>query len=559
MGTTSTSGLTSSSLTAPLPFAGVSQFSSDFQSVLTRAVQIAQLPVQALQNDQTTLQGEQQALTALEPDLTSVGSAIAALGTLSANGGLGASSSNSSIVTAVNTGASGEASYTISNIMSLASAAQETSLTGYANSATAPISASGYVNLVVGSNTYQLNISGNNNLTGLETAINNAGAGVNATILTTGTGATPDFLTISANSPGATTLQLNDLTNPTDLVSNTNSGTETSLTTYANPSSTPVSSKGYLNLVVGSKTYNLNIASNNNLNGLVQAINNANAGVTASVSGNSLSISTNNAGATTIQLNDLTPADLISGTNQGTNANFSLNGVPVQRSNNTINDLIPGLSLTLNSTTSSTGSATISLETDPSQLSSALQSLVSTYNAALADVAAQSGQSGGALTGNLVIQQISQDLQQMVTYFNPSGTSSIHSLSDLGVSFSNTGQMSFDQTTFNGLSDSQISDALSFFGSSNSGFAALANNFTQLTDPISGLIQSQQAGYTSENTQLTNQIATLNAQVSAVETNEAAVLEAADAAAAELESEQSTLSATLESVDFVDFGAPVQV
>jgi flagellar hook-associated protein 2 len=559
MGTTSTSGLTASSLTAPLPFAGVSQFSSDFQSVLTRAVQIAQLPVQALQNDQTTLQGEQQALTALEPDLTSVGSAIAALGTLSANGGLGASSSNSSIVTAVNTGASGEASYTISNIMSLASAAQETSLTGYANSATAPISASGYVNLVVGSNTYQLNISGNNNLTGLETAINNAGAGVNATILTTGTGATPDFLTISANSPGATTLQLNDLTNPTDLVSNTNSGTETSLTTYANPSSTPVSSKGYLNLVVGSKTYNLNIASNNNLNGLVQAINNANAGVTASVSGNSLSISTNNAGATTIQLNDLTPADLISGTNQGTNANFSLNGVPVQRSNNTINDLIPGLSLTLNSTTSSTGSATISLETDPSQLSSALQSLVSTYNAALADVAAQSGQSGGALTGNLVIQQISQDLQQMVTYFNPSGTSSIHSLSDLGVSFSNTGQMSFDQTTFNGLSDSQISDALSFFGSSNSGFAALANNFTQLTDPISGLIQSQQAGYTSENTQLTNQIATLNAQVSAVETNEAAVLEAADAAAAELESEQSTLSATLESVDFVDFGAPVQV
>jgi flagellar hook-associated protein 2 len=559
MGTTSTSGLTASSLTAPLPFAGVSQFSSDFQSVLTRAVQIAQLPVQALQNDQTTLQGEQQALTALEPDLTSVGSAIAALGTLSANGGLGASSSNSSIVTAVNTGASGEASYTISNIMSLASAAQETSLTGYANSATAPISASGYVNLVVGSNTYQLNISGNNNLTGLETAINNAGAGVNATILTTGTGATPDFLTISANSPGATTLQLNDLTNPTDLVSNTNSGTETSLTTYANPSSTPVSSKGYLNLVVGSKTYNLNIASNNNLNGLVQAINNANAGVTASVSGNSLSISTNNAGATTIQLNDLTPADLISGTNQGTNANFSLNGVPVQRSNNTINDLIPGLSLTLNSTTSSTGSATISLETDPSQLSSALQSLVSTYNAALADVAAQSGQSGGALTGNLVIQQISQDLQQMVTYFNPSGTSSIHSLSDLGVSFSNTGQMSFDQTTFNGLSDSQISDALSFFGSSNSGFAALANNFTQLTDPISGLIQSQQVGYTSENTQLTNQIATLNAQVSAVETNEAAVLEAADAAAAELESEQSTLSATLESVDFVDFGAPVQV
>src|SRR5271154_359468 len=165
-------------VTAPLPFAGVSQFSSDFQAVLTRAVQIAQLPVQALQNDQTTVQSEQQALTALEPDLTSVGSAIAALGTLSANGGLEANSSNSSIVTAVNTGASGEASYTISDITSLASPARETSLTGYANTTTTAVSASGYVNLVVGSNTYQLNISGsNNNLAGLAAAINNAGAG----------------------------------------------------------------------------------------------------------------------------------------------------------------------------------------------------------------------------------------------------------------------------------------------------------------------------------------------------------------------------------------------
>jgi len=559
MGTTSTSGLTPSSLTAPLPFAGVSQFSSDFQQVLTRAVQIAQLPVQALQNDQTTVQSEQQALTALEPDLTSVGSAIAALGTLSANGGLEANSSNSSIVTAVNTGASGEASYTISDITSLASPARETSLTGYANTTTTAVSASGYVNLVVGSNTYQLNISGsNNNLAGLAAAINNAGAGVNATILTTGTGTTPDYLTISASNPGATTLQLNDLTNPSDLVSNTGTGTETSLTTYADPASTAVSADGYLNLVVGSNTYNLNIASNNNLNGLVQAINNANAGVTASVSGSSLSISTNNASATTIQLNDLTPSGLITATNQGSNAKFLLNNIPVQRSNNTINDLIPGISLTLNGA-SPTGSATISLETDPSQLSGALQTLVTSYNAALADVAAQSGQSGGPLTGNLVIQQISQDLQQMVTYFNPSGTSSIHSLADLGISFSDTGQMSFDQTTFNGLSDSQISDALSFFGSSNSGFAALANNFTQLADPITGLIQSQQAGYTAENTQITNQIATLNAQVSAVETSESSELEAADATAAELESEQSTLSATLESVDYVDFGAPVQV
>ncbi len=546
-------------VTAPLPFAGVSQYSSDFQSVLTRAVQIAQLPIVALQNSQTTLQSEQSALTALEPDLTNVGSAIAALGSLGANGGLEATSSDSSIVSAVNTGASGDATYTISDISTLAAPAQETSLTGYANSTAAAVSSTGYVNLVVGANTYQLNITSNNNLAALASAIDNSGAGVTASILTTGSGATPDYLTISANNPGATTLQLNDLTNPTDLVSSTGTGTETSLITYADPASTQVSSHGFVNLVVGSKTYNLNIASNNNLNGLVQAINSANAGVTASVNGNSLSISTNNAGPATIQLNDLTPANLITGTDQGSNANFYLNNIPVVRSTNTINDLIPGISLTLNSTTSTTGSATISLATDPSQLSNALQNLVSAYNTALGDVTAQQGQSGGALTGNLVIQQISQDLQQMATYYNPTSTSSIHSLADLGVSFSETGQMSFDETTFSGLSDTQISDALSFFGSSSTGFAALANSFTELTDPISGVIEEQQAGYTAENTQITNQIATLTAQVSAVETSDTAELEAADAAVAQLESQQSVLSATIQSIDYVDFGAPVQV
>jgi flagellar hook-associated protein 2 len=552
----STSASSLSAITGAQYFVGVSQYSSDFQSVIQRAVQIAQLPVQALQNSQTTVQNEQQALTALEPDLTSVGSAIAALGTLAANGGLSANSSNSNMVSAVNTGATGQTSYTISDITSLASAAQETSLTGYANSTTTAVSASGYVNLVVGSNTYQLNISGNNNLAGLASAINKAGAGVTASILTTGTGSAPDYLTISASNPGATTLQLNDLTKPNDLISSTGTGTETSLTTYANPTSTPVSSSGYVNLVVGSKTYNLNVSGNNNLNGLVQAINKANAGVTASVSNGSLSISTNNSSATTIKLNDMTPADLISGADQGSNAKFYLNGIQVTRSNNTINDLISGVSLTLNGT--STGSATVSLTTDPSQLSSALQTLVSSYNAALADVTAQQGQSGGPLTGNLVIQQVSQDLQQMAFYWNPSSTSTVHSLADLGISFDDTGKMSFDQTTFNGLSDTQVSDALGFLGSSSSGFASLANNFTELTDPVSGLIEMQQAGYTSENTELTNQITTMNAQVSQVQANETAQLQAADALCAQLESEQNTVSASIESIDYVDFGKQVQ-
>lgn len=538
-----------------LYFTGISQYSSDFQSILTRAQQIAQLPITALQNQQTDNQNKSQALDTLDPLVGSLGSAVASLGTLAANGGLAASSSNTSLVSAVTTGTAAAGSYTISDIKSLASAASEMSLTGYADTSTSPVSASGYVNLVVGSQTYQLNISKNNNLTGLVNAIDNSGAAVTASILTTGTGATPDYLVVTANSTGATTLQLNDLKSPSDLITNTGTGTETSLTNYADPTSTPVSSSGYVNLVVGSTTYNLNISANNNLNGLVQAINNAGAGVTAAASNGSLSISTNNSSATTIQLNDMTPTNLISNTNQGSNADFFLNNIEVTRSSNTINDVISGVSLTLNSTTSTSNpSATISVSTDAGQLSSALQSLVTNYNSLVDQVNQQTGQSGGALVGDSMIWQISNDMQQLATYWNPSSSSSIHSLSDLGIEFDDTGKMSFNQNTFNSLSQTQISDAFSFLGSSTSGLAALANNFTQITDPIEGLIQMELTDYQNQDTSLTNQITTLTAQATATQNTLTAKVQAADALCAELESEQTNVSAEVQSLNYVMYG-----
>jgi flagellar hook-associated protein 2 len=544
--------MASSSTSGTLYFSGISQYSSDFQSILTRAQQIAQLPITALQNEITTNQGKSTALDTLDPIVANVGSAVAALGTLAANGGLAASSSNTSMFTAGTTGTAAPGSYTISDIKSLASAASETSTSGYANATTAPVSATGYVNLVSGSQTYQLNISQNNNLTGLVNAINNAGAGVTASILATGTGATPDYLVVTANTSGATTLQVNDLTKPTDLITNTGTGTETSLTTYADPTSTPVSTSGYVNLVVGSTKYNLNISGDNNLNGLVQAINNASAGVTAVDNSGSLSISTNGSSATTLQLNDTTAADLVSDTNQGSNADFFLNNIEITRSTNTVTDAIAGVSFTLQG--KSTGSATLSVSADASQLSSALQTLVTNYNALVEQQNQQTGQSGGPLDGDAIIWQINSDMQQLATYYNSNSSSSIHSLSDLGIEFQDTGEMTFDQNTLNALSGSQISDAYQFLGSSTTGLGALANNFTQITDPIEGLIQLQQTDYTNEDDQLNNQITTLTDQATISQNALTAQVQAADALCANLESEQNNVSAEVQSLNYVLYG-----
>ena len=108
--------------------------------------------------------------------------------------------------------------------------------------------------------------------------------------------------------------------------------------------------------MVGSTTYNLNLTGNNNLTGLMNAINSAGAGVTASYYGQRWSLFSFDDGPTRHSaLNDIpSDANLISSTNQGANAQFMMNGVSVTKASNTISDIIPGVSFNLLNTTTPT-------------------------------------------------------------------------------------------------------------------------------------------------------------------------------------------------------------
>ncbi len=83
----------------------------------------------------------------------------------------------------------------------------------------------------------------------------------------------------------------------------------------------------------------------------------------------------------------------------------------ITESSNNITDVIPGVSFTLQNTLPS-GSVTLSLATDPTQLSSALQTFVTDYNTLVSQVSAQQGQSTGPLQGDLIVNEISSDMQQ---------------------------------------------------------------------------------------------------------------------------------------------------
>ncbi len=554
MGTTNSIG--------SLTFTGISTYSSDFQSILDREKKILQLPVTALQNKQTANVTKKQALVGLNPAVANLASAVAALGSLATGQAITASSSDSNSVSVVNTGATTPGNYTLSNI-TLASAAGETSLNGYADATATPVWVAGQnkFDLVAGSTTYHLDLTGSDNLTGLENAINNSGAPVTASIINNGS---KSYLSIAANNVGATTLTLNAIPQQASLISNNGTGTETSLAGYPDTGTTAVSNSGKVDLTVGGgATVHLDITGSNTLTGLMNAINLAGAGVTASITSsggqNYLQVVADG-GPTSITLNDLaaaSPVSMISNTNQGTNADFMLNGaIHVNQATNVFSSVIPGVSFTLKNPPA--GSVTISLAADVSQLTSALQTFTQNYNALVNQVDQQLGPSAQSLGGDAIIGTISDDLRQLSGYFGGS-TSSIRSLSDLGITFNdqNTGLLTFDPSVVTSFSNSQLSDALKFFGSSNTGFAAFANNFTQISDPISGMIRIQEDGYDSENTQIGDQITALTLRNTQVATVMNAKLQAADALVAQLQSQQNTINAEIQSINYVTYGKVV--
>lgn len=247
------------------------------------------------------------------------------------------------------------------------------------------------------------------------------------------------------------------------------------------------------------------------------------------------------------------PVNLISNTNQGSSADFMLNGtIHVTQASNVINGVVQGVSFTLQAKT--TGTVTLSLSSDATQLSNALQTFVQNYNALVDQVDQQVGQSAGYLGGDMIIRDIMDDMRQLGGYW--SNGSSVRSLSDVGVTFDVTGHLSFDQNVFNSLSQSQVTDAFKFF-SSNSGFGSIANSFHQLTDLTSGEFIVEENGLDAANTQLSNQIGTLNDRISRLQTSLSAQLEAADAIIAALQQEQNTIDASIQSVNYVNFGRTV--
>jgi flagellar hook-associated protein 2 len=550
----------------PLRFTGISTFSDDFQAVVDRAVSIASLPLVEMQNDQADLLSRKNLLGGLSSVVGTLAAKVEALGALGQSKAVGASSSDTSkvTVTAADTAAPGV--YTITDITSVASAASATSAAGYATADAAAVSSDGVLELVVGYQSYTVDLTaeGKNNLNGLRDAINALGAGVTATVLNTGTGETPYYLSLSSDSTGRRALELRETAGQAaaNLLANAPSSTEAVYSTnsgYDTRDAEAVSADGSMQLVVGGVKYAVDVSGANHLDGLRDAINALGAGVTAAVvdtgaASGRYRLTVTAAGGQAVRLEETADdpsSNVLTNAHLGSDASFSLNGLAISRSDNAVSGVVAGVTFNILDTTSPGEEIVVSLASNRGDLATALSGLVSAYNAVVDAINAQMGENAGMLTGDSIIREVQTRLRELTSY---RGSGAVATLFDLGIEMDSTGKMSFDSDVFYALPNSDIAAAFTFLGSTSSGFGALHENFAQISDPISGLIQVQLERYDEADSRLEEQIASLTDRIDAMQTSLLARLQQADVLLASLESQQTMLDASIESLKLVLFG-----
>jgi len=237
--------------------------------------------------------------------------------------------------------------------------------------------------------------------------------------------------------------------------------------------------QGTLTLNVGDKTTNLAIdSSNDTLQGLANAINDSDAGVSAgvidtgngfqlvlsadetgtanavsiSVSGDTGGTDTDNQGLSRFAFNTGMDTDAgLQETIAASDAVMKINGVEVTRSTNSFENVIDGLTFDI----TETGSSTIKVQQDLGAVADRVQGFVDKFNSlqstidSLAGFNAEAGV-GSLLTGDSTVRSIQNQLRQVLTRVVPGlENSNVRSLADVGITTNfETGGLEFDRAKF---------------------------------------------------------------------------------------------------------------
>jgi len=228
--------------------------------------------------------------------------------------------------------------------------------------------------------------------------------------------------------------------------------------------------------------------------------------------GTNITIASSDTAATPFTINE--PSFGFTQAATAANASLTVDGVPISSASNSVTGAIPGVTLTLLG--ASLGSPiSLTVASDAGQVSTAINQFVTDYNTALGLVNSQfqfSSTTGnqGSLASDPTIRALQSTLEQALNYVNTpaTGTTTVSTLNDLGISAGSDGSLTLDSATLNSALVNNPGDVQSFFeGASLNGFASsLSSDLSTFTSPANGAFKVDLSSISASNTALTSQI-----------------------------------------------------
>lgn len=232
-------------------------------------------------------------------------------------------------------------------------------------------------------------------------------------------------------------------------------------------------------------------STNNTLQGIRDAINKANVGVTASIINDGsatpyrLVLSSNTTGVAnstkitvagdatigTLLSHDPAATQNLSQTTTAQNAALKINGIALSKASNTVADAISGVTLNLSKITTTTTNLTIASDNAP--VTNAVNGFVKAYNdldKTLKSVSAYDAvaKRGAILQGDATVRTMQSQLRSIFNSPVSGVSGTLTNLSQVGISFQKNGTLALDSTKFSSALTSSYSNVASLFGAISS-------------------------------------------------------------------------------------------
>jgi flagellar hook-associated protein 2 len=220
---------------------------------------------------------------------------------------------------------------------------------------------------------------------------------------------------------------------------------------------------------------------------------------------------------------------------------FTYNGIAVKSSSTTVNEAIPGLSLSV----LKTGSTSVTVADDNSSLKSKIKAAVSAFNSFNDFFAAQTkldttGSGRPPLASDPLLRSANRQLRTFFLNSHASG-GSLNELMDLGISLDQQGKLQIDDAKLDTVLSSKRADVAAFF-SGDTGFAKKITDAIDGYTKAGGAIDSVEDRIKRSIEKYTSKIQDLEFRLITREQQLTAEFAAADRAISQLNSQSSSLA-----------------